>query len=70
MSQNFEIHVISLKNQTQRREKIEAILEGQGPKWSFFDAIAGGDISIYLGMYDREKRLRNLGYDLRINEIA
>jgi glycosyl transferase, family 25 len=70
MSQNFEIHVISLKNQTQRREKIEAILEGQGLKWSFFDAIAGGDISIYLGMYDREKRLRNLGYDLRINEIA
>ena len=37
MSQNFEIHVISLKNQTQRREKIEAILEGQCLKWSFFD---------------------------------
>lgn len=70
MSQNFEIHVISLKNQTHRRKKIEAILEGQCLKWSFFDAIAGEDISNYLGMYNREKRLRNLGYDLRINEIA
>ena len=70
MSQNFEIHVISLKNQTHRRKTIEAILEGQCLKWSFFDAIAGEDISNYLGMYNREKRLRNLGYDLRINEIA
>lgn len=70
MSQKFEIHVISLKSQIQRREKIAALFEGQGLQWSFFDAIGGADIADYLRMYDRETRLRNLGYDLRVNEIA
>lgn len=70
MPQNFQIRVISLKNQAARRQKIEALFENQNIEWSFFDAISGKDIQPFLHMYDRKKRLQTPGYDLRDNEIA
>lgn len=70
MSQSFEIYVISLKNQIDRREKIKKIFQDQSLAWSFFDAISGKEIAPYLHMYDRKKRLQTPGYDLRDNEIA
>ena len=70
MPQNFEIRVISLKNQLDRREKINNLFDNKNIRWSFFDAISGKDIQPFLRMYDRKKRLQTPGYDLRDNEIA
>ena len=70
MPQNFEIRVISLKNQLDRREKINNLFDNKNIRWSFFDAISGKDIQPFLHMYDRKKRLQTPGYDLRDNEIA
>lgn len=70
MAQEFEIRVISLLNQTDRRERIVRIFDGQSVDWSFFNAIPGHAIADFLKMYDRKKRLQYLGYDLRDNEIA
>ena len=70
MPQNFEIRVISLRNQDDRRKRIEALFEKQNIKWSFFDAISGKEITPFLHMYNRKKRLQTPGYDLRDNEIA
>ena len=70
MPQNFEIRVISLKNQLDRREKINNLFNNKNIRWSFFDAISGKDIQPFLHMYDRKKRLQTPGYDLRDNEIA
>ncbi len=70
MSKNFETRVISLVNQVDRRNKIISLLDGPNLNWSFYDAISGKDIDAYLGMYDKKRRLRDLGYDLRANEIA
>ena len=70
MPQNFEIRVISLKNQLDRREKINNLFDNKNIRWSFSDAISGKDIQPFLRMYDRKKRLQTPGYDLRDNEIA
>lgn len=70
MPQNFQIRVISLKDQTDRRKKIENLFANKNIKWSFFDAISGKDIKPFLYMYNKKKRLQTPGYDLRDNEIA
>ncbi len=70
MPENFEIRIISLVHQADRRQKISTLFEGQKLSWSFFDATSGKEIDAYLDMYDKKKRLRDLGYDLKPNEIA
>lgn len=70
MSQKFEIRVISLVNQIDRREKITDLFCDKKLNWSFFDAISGKEIDAYASRYDKKRRLRNLSYDLKPNEIA
>lgn len=69
MQQEFEVRVISLKNQLERRARMSHLLDGVF-SWKFLDAIAGKDISLDTSFYDQSRRLRIFGYDLRINEIA
>lgn len=68
-NQRFEIRVISLKDQYQRRMKMKCLL-GDSVSWSFFDAISGDSVSKFSHLYDQKKRIQFLGYDLRPNEIA
>nr|WP_314704292.1 glycosyltransferase family 25 protein [uncultured Comamonas sp.] len=69
MQQKFEVRVISLHNQLERRVLMAQRLD-EVFAWQFFDAIAGSEISHETKFYDREKRLKIFGYDMRINEIA
>ncbi|WP_287914047.1 glycosyltransferase family 25 protein [Comamonas sp.] len=69
MQQKFEVRVISLDNQLERRKRMSHILDGVF-SWKFSDAIAGEDISLDIPFYDHSRRLNIFGYDLRINEIA
>ncbi|MEG2280919.1 MAG: glycosyltransferase family 25 protein [Comamonas sp.] len=69
MQQEFEVRVISLENQLERRARMNHLLDGVF-SWEFFDAIAGKDISLETSFYDQARRLKIFGYDLRINEIA
>ncbi|MBP9939867.1 MAG: glycosyltransferase family 25 protein [Comamonas sp.] len=69
MQQEFEVRVISLENQLERRARMSHLLDGVF-SWNFFDAIAGKDISLETSFYDQAQRLKIFGYDLRINEIA
>lgn len=69
MRQEFEVRVISLENQLERRARMNHLLDGVF-SWKFFDAIAGKDISLETSFYDQARRLKIFGYDLRINEIA
>lgn len=67
--QNFEVRVISLRNQKKRRENMRLILKDK-LDWEFCDAIAGGDISYNTDFYDKKRRVKVFGYDMKINEIA
>lgn len=68
-NKNFEVRVISLPDQVQRREKMNNILKNI-VDWRFVDAISGKEISHEIEFYDRNRRLKVFGYDMRINEIA
>ena len=70
MAQVFKINVISLAHQRDRREKMCLLLENSEREWAFVDAISGNDIAPYAHLYDRQRRLKVLGYDMKPNEIA
>ncbi|MEG2999759.1 MAG: glycosyltransferase family 25 protein [Comamonas sp.] len=70
MQQNFEIRVISLVDQKDRRDKVSSILDAQPLRWRFMDAVSGKNISEYMVHYDRARRLKALGYGMKDNEIA
>lgn len=70
MAQTFKINVISLRSQPERRAKMQALLDGVQREWSFVDAISGKDIAPFAHLYDRQRRLNVLGYDMKPNEIA
>lgn len=70
MKQNFEIRVISLVDQLDRRSKISSILNTKPLRWGFMDAVSGKNIAPYIELYDRKRRLKALGYEMRDNEIA
>jgi glycosyl transferase family 25 len=70
MQQDFNIVVISLEDQLQRREKMRAEMERLGLAWEFLAAIPGKSINHQHPHYDQAKRIRMLGYDMRVNEIA
>ncbi len=70
MGQEFDIRVISLLSAQERRQHMAALFAGSDADWSYFDAIAGASLPSALPAYDRQRRLRLLGYDLRQNEIA
>ena len=70
VGQGFDIRVISLRDARERRQHMAALFAGSGADWSYFDAIAGASLPAALPAYDRQRRLRLLGYDLRQNEIA
>lgn len=70
MSNDFEVRVISLANQAQRRNHMASLLSQSDLQWGFFDAIPGKEIAPYLKHYDRKKRLDFPGHDMTPNEIA
>src|SRR6218665_3770091 len=70
MQQNFEIRVISLVDQKDRRDKVSSILDAQPLRWRFMDAVSGKNISEYIRHYDRARRVKALGYEMKDNEIA
>lgn len=70
MNNEFEIRVISLLDQKERRSRIQALLLDSGYEWRFFDAISGKGIDPYIKHYDRSKRMKFPGHDLTPNEIA
>jgi len=73
MQQKFDIRVISLAGQIDRRKNIEHLFAGSQVTWSFMDAIVGKTPEAYGSLwqhYDRSRRLQLLGYEMRDNEIA
>lgn len=70
MKQNFEIRVISLENQLDRRRKISSILNETPLSWQFMDAVSGKNIAPYISLYNSERRLKVFGYEMKNNEIA
>lgn len=70
MANEFQIRIISLKNQVKRRRQMSLLFSDSDCNWDFFDAIPGKEIAPFLNHYDRLKRLRFPGHDLTPNEIA
>lgn len=70
MNNEFEIRIISLLDQKERRSRIQALLRDSGYEWDFFDAISGKEVDPSLKNYDRSKRMKFPGHDLTPNEIA
>ncbi len=70
MQQDFDIRVISLIDQNDRRDRIKKLFENTEISWKFIDAISGKHLDNYWHHYDQAQRLKHLGYDMRNNEIA
>lgn len=70
INQCFEIRVISLNNQIERRSDFSSFLDKTFVNWKFFDAIPGSPELLKHPLYNSRKRKISLGYDLRQNEIA
>jgi len=70
MQQNFDIRVISLIDQQDRRERVQQLFKDTNIAWQFLDAVSGKNLENYWHHYDQAQRLKTLGYDMRNNEIA
>lgn len=70
MKNDFQIRIISLLNQNERRQKMSSLFDNSDHQWRFFDAISGINIDPYLEHYDRPRRMKFPGHDLTKNEIA
>lgn len=64
------VKVISLSSAHNRKDSIREILNRTDLTWIFLEAISGKNVDLNCNFYDREKRLKTLGYDMKVNEIA
>jgi glycosyl transferase family 25 len=67
---NFDIVVISLRTSVERRVRVARQLEAMPFTWSFQDAVHGASLSAWPEEYDRKKRLRLWGYDMRPGNLG
>ncbi|MEY4724182.1 MAG: hypothetical protein RL043_331 [Pseudomonadota bacterium] len=66
----YKTLVISLVEQTVRRERMTQQLNQAGCDWEFVDGINGASLGAYPPEYDRQKRLAYYGYDLSWGELG
>ena len=65
MQQNFDIRVISLIDQQDRRERVQQLFKDTNIAWQFLDAVSGKNLENYWHHYDQAQRLKTLGYDMQ-----
>ena len=66
----YKTLVISLIEQTVRRERMTQQLNQIECDWEFIDGIKGSSLSTYPAEYDRRRRLAYYGYDLSWGELG
>jgi glycosyl transferase, family 25 len=70
MAIQYKTLVISLVDQTARRERMTHQLNQTGCDWEFVDGVKGASLGIYPAEYDRRSRLAYYGYDLTWGELG
>lgn len=70
MPMQYKTLVISLVEQTVRRERMTRQLNQIGCDWEFIDGIKGSSLGTYPAEYDRRRRLAYYGYDLSWGELG
>ena len=67
---NFDIIVISLRTSVERRVRVAHQLDSTPFTWIFQDAVHGASLPSLPEEYDRKKRLRLWGYDMRPGNLG